>query len=89
VGCEGDGDAVVDIAPFWVVVPLFGPEGGLRHPAEGLGEIFELVCFCDGVAGGVLRPAVFKQGREELFAGCVTENFYQSCSSLLSDLNGP
>ena len=69
MGCEGDGDAVVDIAPFWVVVPLFGPEGGLRHPAEGLGEIFELVCFCDGVAGGRPAPSRFQTGARGVVRG--------------------
>lgn len=49
---------IVDIAPFRVVVGLFGEERYLGHEGEGLAEVFEFVAFADGVAPGEPLPAV-------------------------------
>lgn len=58
MGDQVDGDFVVDVEPFGVVVHLFGDERSAGHEAEGLREVVELeraVEFAarDGPAGQV------------------------------------
>src|SRR5690348_9195477 len=47
MGRQGDLDGLVDIAPFRMMVVLFGDQGGAGHEAEGLVKILENEGFGD------------------------------------------
>src|SRR5579871_496748 len=57
MGRELDLYRLVNVAPFGVVVDLFGHQSGPRHEAEGLVEILENEGPGDGVLAANLGPA--------------------------------
>ena len=56
MGGQGHVDAVVNIAPFRMVIHLFGHEGHPAHKPEGRVEIGEFKAAPDGVAAWHLFP---------------------------------
>ena len=60
MGREADLDAIIDIAPFGMMIELLGDVGNLRHPGKGGDEIPEFEAFAYPVARTVMAPASSK-----------------------------
>ena len=52
---------VVNVEPFRMVIPFFRPDRSAGHPAERIGEIFELEVLFNRVAPLHHAPAIGEQ----------------------------